>query len=75
MTKLAQQGLGTRRQRSGHTHDKAWAHGDNALGMRTARHGYVYDKDVHTTEEFYRDRDFSVTTDLGSDEKKKTLGI
>ena len=50
--------------------------GDSALGVCTTRPGCVHDKDMRTKEEFYRDRDFSVATDLGNDEKKKmTLGI
>ena len=35
------------------------------------RLGCVHDKDVHATEEFCHDRDFSIATDLNSDEKKK----
>ena len=46
-------------------------HGDNTLGTHTTRHGHILDKNVCGTEEFCRDRDFSVATDLGSDKKKK----
>ena len=60
-----------RRQRFGRTYDKAWAGGDSTLDKHMTRHGRIHDKDVDATEEFYRDRDFSVATDLDSDKKKK----
>ena len=49
-TELAQQGLGTRRQRLRRAHDKAWARGDSALGANTTRPGRAHDKDVRATE-------------------------
>ena len=54
-----------------------WARTIQGLGARMTRSKRLHDKDVHATEEFCRDRDFPVVTDLGSDkkQKKKTPGI
>ena len=60
-----------RRQHFRRAQDKAWARNDSALGVHTTRFKRVHDKNVRTTKEFCCDRDFSVSTDLDSEKKKK----
>ena len=47
--------------------------GDRALGTHTTTPRRIHNKDVSATEEFYRDRDFSVATYLYKSQTKETL--
>ena len=44
---------------------------DNTFGAHQTRPRRVHNKDVCTTKEFCINRDFSISTDLDSDKKKK----
>ena len=69
MTQPGHDKVGT--TRPGRVTTTLWARSYSALCERITWPGRVHDKDVSVTEEFCRDRDFPVVTNLDSDKKKK----